>query len=278
MSSVWDGIERDRRNLASSFGRPLPPPRWNKVRRFQDAEGKFEGYVCTYDTLDDYGTIFQRGCFNESLAERMPRVCWSHDWGEPIGRVIEVEDREEGLWVRAQLDDPDDVPQARRAWSQLQSGTIVDLAVGFRLDAVRSPTDDEKMVHHKLDMVIVKAELDEVSLVLRGAVPGAMVMATRRRTERVPAGAGVRFRLHETITGVDADASPFEHYRCKVLAECVLASAELGLPREEWPVFTRRRVPPPRPEPERDPPPQPVRRYALCRRRDGVVAWCVSDG
>ena len=36
--------------------------------------GKLEGYVCTYDTLDDYGTIFQRGCFNEWLAERFPGV------------------------------------------------------------------------------------------------------------------------------------------------------------------------------------------------------------
>ena len=158
---------------------------------------------------------------------------------------------------------------------------MVDLAVGFRLDAVRSPTDDEKTMHRTLDMVIVKAELDKGSLVLRGAVPGAMVMATRRRTEQVPAGAGVRFRLHETITGVETDASPFEHYRCKVLAECVLASAELGLPRADSPVFTRRRVPPPRRSPaeaERDPSPQPVRRYALCRHGDGVLAWCVSDG
>jgi HK97 family phage prohead protease len=131
----------------------------------------FTARAVAYDTTDDYDTRFKPGVFAASLEQRLPVIAWSHDWADPIGRVTDFEDRDDGLYITARLSDPDDVPRARQARSQLADGTLTDVSVGFvRRDAVRAKDGI-------VDITV--ADLDEVSLVLRGAVPGATVTSVR---------------------------------------------------------------------------------------------------
>src|SRR5690606_24300352 len=67
-------------------------------------------------------------------------------------------------------DDFDAVPRARQAWAQLRSGTIDQFSVGFRVHEDRMVDD----IQH-----FVRATLDEVALVLVGAVPGTKLVAIR---------------------------------------------------------------------------------------------------
>ena len=145
--------------------------------------------IITPYVVDDYGSVWMEDAFDRSLDERMPTLAWAHDWSEPIGRgVAWTRQPGEGPVVRFRLDDFDAVPTARRAYAQVQSGTIDDCSVGFSNTKRRDPTDDELQKWRGAREIIVDADDDEVSLVLRGAVPGAKVVAYRsgERVASVP--------------------------------------------------------------------------------------------
>lgn len=136
--------------------------------------------------VDDYGSLWNPRCFDEALAERMPVLCWAHDWSDPLGPAVGYEPGEDGPQVRFVFSDFDAVPQARRAHAQVSDGTIRDCSVGFSNVTRRDPNDDEIRAYPGVREVIERADLDEISLVLRGAVPGAKVLAVR-----TAAGTGV---------------------------------------------------------------------------------------
>jgi len=130
--------------------------------------------------VDDYGSVFMPDTFDESLRARGPVLCWSHDWDEPLGPYVGHEAGEDGAPnVSFAFSDFDAVPAARRAHAQVSDGTILDCSVGFSMTERREPTTDELVKYPGVREVITKATLDEISLVIRGAVPGAKVLAYR---------------------------------------------------------------------------------------------------
>jgi HK97 family phage prohead protease len=133
------------------------------------------------DVVDDYGSVWMADCFDEALSQRLPALVWAHDWSNPIGRGVDYRTSGDGPDVIFEFDDFDAVPTARRAYVQTKSGTIRDCSVGFSVPSGgrREPTADEQQKWPGVREVITRAELDEVSLVLRGAVPGAKVLAVR---------------------------------------------------------------------------------------------------
>lgn len=145
-------------------------------------DGTIEILAVAYGITDDYGTQFQRGTFTESLEQRLPVIAWGHDWSEPIGRALDYRETDEGLYLTARLDIGQGIARADQAHTQLRSGTLTDVSVGFMRVASEDNGDH---------VMITKAELDEVSVVLRGAVPGARVLAVRsaRSGEVVDLGA-----------------------------------------------------------------------------------------
>lgn len=129
--------------------------------------------------VDDYGSVWSPDTFDASLAERMPTLCWSHDWSEPLGPPVAFRTTPDGPEVDFVFSDFAAVPMARRAHAQVTDGTIEDCSVGFSNVRRRDPTDEEKAQYPGIREVIEEATLDEVSLVLRGAVPGAKVLSVR---------------------------------------------------------------------------------------------------
>lgn len=137
-------------------------------------DGRITAKVLTYNVVDDYQTVFLPGVFRASMDVRMPRIVWSHDWAEPLGRWERYLEDDEGLTLVGQLDDFDDVPRARQAWSQLRSGTIDQFSVGFM------PEEAQPMVVDGRDVLgFTQGRLDEASLVLVGAVPGTELVSLR---------------------------------------------------------------------------------------------------
>lgn len=172
-----------------------------------DKPGKFTADVITYDALDDYDTEFAPGVFDESMIERMPRIVWGHDWRLVLGRWTEGYDVDvdglRKLRLHGELDDFDAVPMARQAWAQMESGTIDQFSVGFiPLEWVDR---DDKETRRKVRR-FTRGRLDEVSLVLLGAVPETALVDMRERRviplivrePLVPkeAAAAIMLRLH----------------------------------------------------------------------------------
>lgn len=165
---------RETRNLAQVL----------EVREGEGDEHGIDLRVITYtDQPDDYGTLWAPGVFAESLEERLPRLVWSHDWRDPLGRGSEVlGDGDEATDIRFVYDNFEDVPSARRAWSQARSGTVDQASVGFYRQEWESlnPQDNNGAYER-----ITRARLDEVSQTLSGAVTGTAVLGVRSREGQV---------------------------------------------------------------------------------------------
>ena len=154
-----------------------------RVASVSDDGRTIEVRAVTYGVVDDWGSVFLPGTFNESLGRRLPTFAWGHDWSEPIGRATAWNDSDEGLDLTMRLSDPDAVPRARQAMVQFADGTIDDVSVGFSGTSRRPPTKDEEKQWPGVREVITSADLDETSAVLRGAVPGAKVLSVRSAAE-----------------------------------------------------------------------------------------------
>lgn len=161
-----------------------------QVRDMDEKTGRFAATVLHYDTEDDYGSEMAPRMFEESLRARLPRVVWGHDWTDPIGRYTAYEDSAQKLDLIGQLDlgmienwssdgevllsSQPAVPRAHQAYAQMASGTVDQLSVGFW------PIDgDEVKRGERYVFRFTKGRLDEVSLVLVGAVPGTQILAMR---------------------------------------------------------------------------------------------------
>lgn len=136
-------------------------------------------HIIRPDVVDDYGSVWSPTAFDASLARRLPTLTWSHDWAEPLGPAVGYRTGPQGPEVDFVFSDFDAVPMARRAHAQLQDGTILDCSVGFSSATRRKPTADELRSMPGMVEYMEQADLDEVALVLRGAVPGAKVVSVR---------------------------------------------------------------------------------------------------
>jgi HK97 family phage prohead protease len=136
-------------------------------------------HVIRPNVVDDYGSVWNPHAFDESLSKRLPTLTWSHDWQEPLGPATGFRTSPDGPEIDFVFSDFDAVPMARRAHAQVLDGTILDCSVGFSDAVRRKPTDDELRALPGMVEYMESAGLDEVALVLRGAVPGAKVVSVR---------------------------------------------------------------------------------------------------
>lgn len=95
-----------------------------------------KGYLCVWGVRDTHGTVFVKGCFAKSIAERGPKssakqkilFLWMHDTCDPIGQFDVLEEDDYGLYFEATVDN---VENGERALIQTQSGTLNQFSVGF---------------------------------------------------------------------------------------------------------------------------------------------------
>jgi HK97 family phage prohead protease len=132
-----------------------------------------------YATLDDFGTKFDKGAFEEYLQHRQPRFLYGHNWSDPsalVGKGVGHRSSRDGLDIQFELDDFDYVPAARQIAYQVKNGTLDQFSVDFIRQGDRRDAQGVTW--------ITKARLPAVSGVPEGAVPGTRVLT------RAP---GVRF-------------------------------------------------------------------------------------
>lgn len=126
-----------------------------------------------HDVVDSFKTTFGTDAFRDSFEQRMPVVCWQHDLKEPIGRTISAQATAQGNELVGQLSDFDAVPLARRAFTQMQDGSLTDTSFGFIREA------DGPHPEHRGVTRITRATMREWSPVTIGSIPGAVVTGTR---------------------------------------------------------------------------------------------------
>lgn len=140
--------------------------------------------ILSYGAVDTYGTVWEPGCVDDTLRSGYLPLAFSHSWNEPIGHMVErLPDDGVGPVVRFQFDNFEDVPRARQVYSQMKSGTLRDCSIGFHEWIRRDPTASERSALKGARDIVSQVGLDEVSVVLKGAVQQAKLVGIRSVAE-----------------------------------------------------------------------------------------------
>lgn len=99
----------------------------------QVSNGLFEGYASTFSNIDSFGDTIMKGAFEETIKDREYPVMMLYQHSEPIGKWLEMEEDDTGLYVRGEL-----TPNHQRAsdvYASMKHGAISGLSIGFRIPA-----------------------------------------------------------------------------------------------------------------------------------------------
>lgn len=126
----------------------------------------------SFGNVDSDGDLLVKGCFAKSINDRGPEsstnrkiaFLWQHDMRDPIGKIMKIEEREDGAYATVQLSDFDAVPNAKRAYYQLQEGTLNQFSFGFNYIWDKMEYDEENDA-----FIIMEVKLYEISVVTMGA-------------------------------------------------------------------------------------------------------------
>lgn len=120
----------------------------------------FAGWVTKNDILCSDGVTIKHGAFAGSDNKRVPLV-WQHDYNSPSNVLgsIELHHRDEGVYGLGYFNDTDTALDAKKL---LQHGDLNAMSIGAK--GIRKNGND-----------VIHGEIYEVSLVLKGANPGAVI-------------------------------------------------------------------------------------------------------
>lgn len=126
------------------------------------------GYASTFGgDPDSYGDVVAKGAFLDSLAKRPNvRLLWQHDMGEPIGKVISLDEDSKGLFGRWSLVPTD---TGKKAHELLKAGLVDSLSIGFMTEDADYREDGVR--------ILKAVELVEVSIVTIPANTNAVITA-----------------------------------------------------------------------------------------------------
>lgn len=131
--------------------------------------GEVSGYACRWDEVDSYGTMFRKGCFAKTIAERFRKIVFlfSHDVSRPLGPLLELYEDDIGLFFRALFSAAQSAQDVRQL--------VVDGAVSgvsFAFTPVRQTSAGGATVYNEV-------KLYEISLVAMPANDNARVIEAR---------------------------------------------------------------------------------------------------
>lgn len=130
-----------------------------------DIKGRAVPYGYTIELMPGVFERFERGSFARQTKDpARVKVCLEH--GQVVGKVVELEERQDGLYFAGGISKSDDIPEARKARAMLDEDLADELSVGFQ--TVRGGTKVEQS-DDQVTYIHNRARLLEISLVPWGA-------------------------------------------------------------------------------------------------------------
>lgn len=121
-----------------------------KVKAVGESDaGVFEAIVSVFGNIDSYGDRVVKGAFAKTLEDWAASgnpipVYWSHRMDDPdynIGYVLEAEERDEGLWVKAQIDL--DAPKSKQVHKLLKGGRVTQFSFAYDIEDYSIVKDED---------------------------------------------------------------------------------------------------------------------------------------
>lgn len=126
------------------------------VKQDDSGEWIIEGYAST-DAVDSYNEIVDPKAFTPYLSKfrEFPVLLLNHEWGsQPIGKIVDAEIRERGLWIKALIS-----KTAPDVWMLINEGILKAFSIGFIGKRLEESFDDNK------PSIWREVELVEISVV-----------------------------------------------------------------------------------------------------------------
>jgi HK97 family phage prohead protease len=107
------------------------------IRDFDEGSRKVAMYLSKFDIIDSDTDIIRKGAFTKSIQERGPgsnsnrKIAFLryHNWEKPIGKFLELNEDETGLFAVAQLSQSSD---GTDAMADYKDGIIREHSIGFQ--------------------------------------------------------------------------------------------------------------------------------------------------
>lgn len=188
-------------------------------------EGQFTALASVFGNVDDVGDVVMPGAFTETLADWKARgdvipLYWSHRMDDPamcIGAVLDAQETDTGLAVKAQLDL--DNPTGAQVYKLLKGRRVSRMSFAYDvLDGGWGERDNGQVYELR------KLGLHEVSVVQVPANPAAAV----QEVKRTPRFSELRppKRLGKAAPGVDADLAALVAQIDQAVDACVDACSD----------------------------------------------------
>ena len=143
--------------LDKIFSRDVTISRVSKSEDNVDSPDIFiEGYA-NFGTKDRAGDVIDPSVWSNPDStknfEKNPILLFNHDYDEPVGKVENLDPREDGLFIRAKI-----TAAAGKVYRLIADGILTAFSVGFRLK-------DARWIQETETFLITKVELLEISVV-----------------------------------------------------------------------------------------------------------------
>ena len=145
----------------------------------------FAGYVTRNDTRCTDGVIIRHGAFKDNNGQKVPLV-WSHDHSTPenvIGHVM-LHHADDGVYGEGYFNN---TPKAQSAKELVQHGDIWSMSIGAN-HIKRTPQND-----------VIHGNIYEVSLVVAGANPGAVITEVLQHSDNPNEGETIIMESNELV-------------------------------------------------------------------------------
>lgn len=128
-----------------------------KTKSVDEATGIFEGLAAAFGNIDDGGDVIHKGAFTDTIVEDFDKIkiLFNHDESAlPIGKPLLFEERDEGLYMKAQLSM---TAKGKDVLTLLKDGVLKEMSIGY---CIIEDDNDFEGIHH-----LYKLKLFEVSVV-----------------------------------------------------------------------------------------------------------------
>lgn len=193
----------------------------------------YDGYFCTWNTVDHHGTFFTRGAFKKTVAERASSapVLWHHIPELPIGRHEEIREDRTGVFARTRL--IEGVQQADEAMALLRGGVVLGYSFGFKTVKDRPATEADQIDFSVAPSWARDAPRDEIRAITEVAFWESSPVTFASNEKAAPTAVRAleeRSLLAALLAAIASDSlDPTDERLIRQLADAWTARAEAGI-------------------------------------------------